>query len=115
MCVDITENFRLGQLSKIGAILELQAVIPQGEANSGRAEYVKVLDNFERRKKKSSERSYLFEWHIESQTDPSSEEEEDSDVEKNPTAHNASRHSRASSRGTEGGSIKRKVDTSSFA
>ena len=104
-CVEITERFRAGTITKVSAILALQQTIPQETKTTyleALGAYLRVLDNFEHIRERTS--------CIEGLREPSG----NADNEEENIAGSTKRQ-RSQSIGSDDGSTKQKIDPSTFA
>jgi hypothetical protein len=113
-CVEVTEKFRAGTITKISAILELQATIPRDdEATHHQAleAYIRVLDNFERIRDRvipggvPGGRDRSTEPHV-GRVDGENEDE---------VVTGQSKRTWSESPGTDDGTTRRKINTDAFA
>ena len=113
-CVGITEKYRAGTISKVGAILELQSTIPHDVETTyldTLGAYIQILDNFE---------------HIRGRTLSSGTAGNEVENDKPGTGDRAdeleeivvtgqNKRARSNSVGTDDGSAKQKINASTFA
>ena len=112
-CVEITERYRAGTITKVHAILELQGSIPHDSENTyleTLGAYIRILDNFERIRERTTPRRTAG-VDIENE-EPDSRTQ---DGEEGEVATGQNKRARSQSFGTDDGSAKRKIDATAFA
>ena len=120
-CIEITERFRSGVISKVQAILALQSAIPHDNEHTylqALGAYMRVLDNFERiRERAIPGPNRPGEGDNEGREDDRNEDQDGSEGRDGGNAVVTGQNKRPRSRSLESddGPTKRKIDTDAFA